>query len=152
MYFLFIPPTDADLPAPGSAEAEAYLWDMKHSHACLELTHNHGSEADDAFQVNNGNVEPHRGFGHVAVMTADVRAACDELAAAGVRFQKKPDEGRMKGLAFALDPDNYWIEIVTRGSGSKISNKFTLAQTMLRVKDPAKSLRCESVASSLLGL
>jgi hypothetical protein len=30
-------------------------------------------------------------------MTGDVYAACSELEAAGVKFQKKPDEGRMKG-------------------------------------------------------
>jgi hypothetical protein len=24
-------------------------------------------------------------------------------------------QGRMKGLAFALDPDGYWVEIVRRG-------------------------------------
>jgi hypothetical protein len=29
------------------------------------------------------------------------------MEARGVAFQKKPDEGRMKGLAFALDPDGY---------------------------------------------
>jgi lactoylglutathione lyase len=45
-------------------------------------------------------------------MTPDVYAACAELEAAGVRFQKRPDEGRMKGIAFALDPDGYWIEVV----------------------------------------
>ena len=27
-------------------------------------------------------------------------------------FVFKPDAGSMKGLAFALDPDGYWIEIV----------------------------------------
>ena len=74
-------------------------------------------------------------------MTKDVYAACDELEANGVLFQKKPNEGRMKGLAFALDPDGYWVEIVTRSSDSNISNKFTFAQTMIRVKDPVKSLR-----------
>jgi lactoylglutathione lyase len=47
------------------------------------------------WQVNNGNVEPHRGFGHIAVMTKDVYAACAELEANGVSFQKKPDEGRL---------------------------------------------------------
>jgi lactoylglutathione lyase len=52
--------------------------------------------------VNNGNVEPHRGFGHLAVMTPDVYAACDELDKKGIKFQKKPDDGRMKGLAFVL--------------------------------------------------
>jgi lactoylglutathione lyase len=68
----------------------------------LELTHNHGSENDSTFRVNNGNVEPHRGFGHLAVMTSDVYAACEELERKGVKFQKRPDEGRMKGLAFVL--------------------------------------------------
>ena len=44
------------------------------------------------------------------------------------------------GLAFALDPDGYWIEIVSRHEESTITNKFTFAQTMIRVKDPVKSL------------
>lgn len=39
----------------------------------------------------------YRGFGHIAVMTKDVYAACDKLESNGVLFQKKPDEGRMKG-------------------------------------------------------
>jgi lactoylglutathione lyase len=91
-------------------------------------------------QVNNGNVEPYRGFGHIAVMTRDVYAVSTELEASGVRFQKRPDEGRMKGLAFALDPDGYWIEIVSRAANSAVTNKYTFAQTMKRVKDPVKSL------------
>lgn len=73
----------------------------------LELTHNHGSESDATFRVNNGNVEPHRGFGHLAVMTSDVYAACEDLDKKGVKFQKRPDEGRMKGLAFVLGKSRY---------------------------------------------
>ena len=48
----------------------------------------------------------------------------------------------MLGLAFALDPDGYWVEIVKRDPRSlaQITNKFTFAQTMFRVKDPVKSL------------
>jgi lactoylglutathione lyase len=47
----------------------------------------------------------------------------------------------MKGLAFAYDPDNYWVEIVKRGeTPGLIPNKFNLSQTMLRVKDPKKSI------------
>ena len=34
-------------------------------------------------------------------------AASAELEKAGVSFKKRPDEGRMKGLAFAYDPDGY---------------------------------------------
>lgn len=40
-------------------------------------------------------------------MVDDVYKACEELESKGCTFQKKPDEGRMKGLAFALDPDGY---------------------------------------------
>jgi lactoylglutathione lyase len=46
----------------------------------------------------------------------------------------------MKGLAFVYDPDGYWVELVRRGENSGISNEFNFSQTMLRVKDPAKSL------------
>lgn len=138
LYFMGVFPTGETPPTPGTPEAEQYLWSMEGT--CLELTHNHGSETDDSFQVNNGNVEPHRGFGHLAVMTPDVYAASAELEAAGVRFQKRPNEGRMKGLAFALDPDGYWVEIVSRAEASPVTNKYTFAQTMLRIKDPVKSL------------
>lgn len=90
--------------------------------------------------MNNGNVEPYRGFGHLAVMTPDVVKACVELEENGVRFHKRPHEGRMKDIAFALDPDGYWIEVIPRSPESPIHLKYTLAQTMFRVKDPVKSL------------
>jgi lactoylglutathione lyase len=57
-----------------------------------------------------------------------VYAACAELETAGVLFRKRPDEGRMKGLAFVLDPDGYWIEIIRRSAESTIANKYNLAQ------------------------
>ena len=80
------------------------------------------------------------GFGHIAFNTDDVYAACDKLEKAGVTFKKKPDEGRMKGLAFAYDPDGYWVEIVKRSEADKIANYFNFSQTMLRIKDPTKSI------------
>merc|ERR1711879_26789 len=52
----------------------------------------------------------------------------------GVKFQKKPDDGRMKGLAFALDLDGYWIEICRRKEGL-FKEEFNYSQTMMRVKD-----------------
>lgn len=138
LFFMGTVPEGTQLPEPGTPESEALLWTMDGT--CLELTHNHGTENDDSFKVNNGNVEPHRGFGHIAMMTPDVYAACDKLEANGVKFQKKPDEGRMKGLAFALDPDGYWVEIIRRSPSSPVTNEFTFAQTMQRIKDPTKSL------------
>lgn len=129
-----------------SVECEKYLWTM--NGATLELTHNHGAESDASFKVWNGNTgkdagegpnyaeEPAaRGFGHIAFNTDDVYAACAKLEANGVKFQKKPDEGRMKGLAFALDPDGYWIEIVRRGAAGVYKEEYNLSQTMMRVKD-----------------
>lgn len=44
-------------------------------------------------------------------MVPDVYAACKRFEELGVAFVKRPDDGRMKGLAFIKDPDNYWIEI-----------------------------------------
>jgi len=64
----------------------------------------------------------------------------DKLEKAGCTFKKKPDEGRMKGLAFVYDPDGYWVELVKRGENAKFSNDFNFSQTMLRVKDPKKTL------------
>lgn len=88
LYFMAIPPEGTVLPECGTKASEEYLWNL--DYPVLELTHNHGSEDDDTFHVNNGNVEPFRGFGHIAVMTRDVDAACVKLEAAGAKFQKKP--------------------------------------------------------------
>merc|ERR1711907_816299 len=92
--------------------------------------------------LHNGNTAPFRGFGHIAVNCNDVYAECDKLIEAGVAFQKKPNDGRMKGLAFALspEPENIWIEIVSRQDPDPSWPTFNLSQTMLRVRDPAASL------------
>jgi lactoylglutathione lyase len=46
----------------------------------------------------------------------------------------------MKGLAFVNDPDGYWVELVKRSENAGIPNECNFSQTMLRVKDPKKSL------------
>jgi lactoylglutathione lyase len=48
--------------------------------------------------------------------------------------------GRMKGLAFVYDPDGYWVELVKRGDNHDIKNEMNFSQTMLRIKDPSKSI------------
>jgi len=79
----------------------------------LELTHNHGTETDASFKgYASGNDEPGKGFGHIAISVDDVQKSCDRLESLGVRFKKRPQDGKMKHIAFALDPDGYWIEIV----------------------------------------
>lgn len=67
------------------------------------MHHDFGTEKDSSFSINNGNVEPNRGFGHIAVNCDDVYASCEKLVAADVKFQKKPDEGRMKGFFKIVD-------------------------------------------------
>ena len=49
----------------------------------------------------------------------------------------------MKTIAFALDPDGYWVEILTRSKTmpqTEVVGKPSFQQTMLRIKDPKKSL------------
>eukprot|EP00442_Polarella_glacialis_P027193 CAMPEP_0115082668 /NCGR_PEP_ID=MMETSP0227-20121206/20048_1 /TAXON_ID=89957 /ORGANISM="Polarella glacialis, Strain CCMP 1383" /LENGTH=413 /DNA_ID=CAMNT_0002470821 /DNA_START=56 /DNA_END=1297 /DNA_ORIENTATION=+ len=139
LYFLASLPPDQKSPEPGTAEAHIFLWTFPGT--TLELTHNYGTEEKVGPVYHPGNApragDRRDGFGHVAFAVEDVYATSAELDSAGVKFQKKPDEGRMKGLAFALDPDGYWVELV-RGGGA--AGKYTLAQTMLRIKNPQKSL------------
>jgi lactoylglutathione lyase len=40
---------------------------------------------------------------------------CEALKGMGAEFVKEPMGGNMKGLAFAKDPDGYWIEVIKRG-------------------------------------
>ena len=70
----------------------------------LELTHNHGTESDPDYAPHNGNKEP-KGFGHVCISVDNLQAACKRIEDAGYKFQKKLTDGRMKNIAFALDPD-----------------------------------------------
>lgn len=108
LYFLgYVRDSDEPLPT-GRTARTVYAFRQK---AVLELTHNHGTENDPAPTYHNGNNDP-RGFGHIGIAVPDVEAACDRFSALGVTFIKRPQEGRMKGLAFIADPDGYWIEIL----------------------------------------
>jgi lactoylglutathione lyase len=76
------------------------------------LTHNYGTENDENYKISNGNTEPYKGFGHLCVSVDNLQAACQRLEDAGYKCQKKLTDGRMRHIAFVLDPDGYWIEIV----------------------------------------
>jgi lactoylglutathione lyase len=81
----------------------------------LELTHNHGTESQPGFSHFNGNEPGRQGFGHVGFLVDDVYAACEAILPLGLGFRKEPDDGSMKGLAFAYDPDGYSVELIPRG-------------------------------------
>ncbi|KAJ1919202.1 Filament-forming protein [Mycoemilia scoparia] len=78
----------------------------------VELTHNHGTENDPEFKgYNTGNGED-GGYGHIAITVDDLQAACKRFDTFGVKYCKRPEEGRMKHIAFLLDPDGYSVEIM----------------------------------------
>ena len=113
----------------------------------LELTHNYGTEKDDDFKVNNGNSEPGKGFGHICISVDAIQAACQRIEDAGYKFQKKLTDGRMRHIAFALDPDGYWVEIISFNPVDKTEDvkdtdpgTYTFNHSMIRVKDHEKSL------------
>ncbi|MEI8168463.1 MAG: lactoylglutathione lyase [Rhodoferax sp.] len=77
----------------------------------LELTHNWGTETDADFKYHDGNAQP-QGFGHICFSVPDLDAAVQWFDDNQVTFVKRPDQGKMKDVAFIKDPDGYWIEIV----------------------------------------
>jgi lactoylglutathione lyase len=77
----------------------------------LELTHNWGTEADLGFRYHDGNSQP-QGFGHICFSVPSLEAAVRWFDDNGVEFVKRPEQGKMRNVAFIKDPDGYWIEIV----------------------------------------
>lgn len=48
----------------------------------------------------------------LGVSVDNLEAACEKFETQEVSFKKKLTDGRMKNVAFLLDPDGYWVEIV----------------------------------------
>jgi len=114
----------------------------------IELTHNYGTENDPNYKVNNGNAEPGKGFGHVCISVDNLQAACQRLEDAGYKFQKKLTDGRMRHIAFVLDPDGYWVEVIgqkpleeTESVKDTDTSTYRMNHTMIRVKDNEASLK-----------
>lgn len=95
-------------------------------------------------EIYSGNSDPYRGFGHLCFSVSNIVEAQKELLSKGVEFKKRLEDGRQKTIAFVLDPDGYWVELI-ENEIEKEAGVYNLASnrmnhTMVRVKDPVKSL------------
>lgn len=99
--------------APPEDIGERTAWTFA-QHGILELTHNWGTEGDPAFKYHDGNAQP-QGFGHICFSVPDLDAAVKWFDDNQVTYVKRPEQGKMKDVAFIKDPDGYWIEIVEPG-------------------------------------
>ena len=105
----------------------------------LELTHNHGTESDPNFQgYASGNSDPGRGFGHIAITVDNIEQACERFERIGVPFKKKLSDGKMRHIAFMLDPDGY-VSFLFSGRLSDVYSKATGLKSCLRLTN------CESL-------
>lgn len=102
--------------------------DISHREGLLGLISNYDLDNEAIVRYHNGNDHP-QGFGHICkkstsfsqslilkcnigVSVDDIGAACHRLERLEVSWKKRLTDGKMKNVAFLLDPDNYWIELV----------------------------------------
>ena len=107
LYFLAHLPVVPGVP-DDAGERTAWTFAQR---GVLELTHNWGTEAQADFKYHDGNAQP-QGFGHICFSVPDLDAAVAWFDQHQVPYVKRPDQGKMKDVAFIKDPDGYWIEIV----------------------------------------
>ena len=104
----FLAKLDDETAPEDVAERTAWTFSQR---SILELTHNWGTESDPEFRYHDGNAQP-QGFGHICFAVPDLDAAVAWFDQNEVTFVKRPEQGKMKDVAFIKDPDGYWIEIV----------------------------------------
>jgi lactoylglutathione lyase len=107
LYFLHRPQAGEVVP---EAVGERTAWTFA-QRGILELTHNWGTENDAEFKYHDGNAQP-QGFGHLCFSVPNLAAAVQWFDDKAVPYVKRPEQGKMKNVAFIKDPDGYWIEIV----------------------------------------
>ena len=97
-----------DQPPEDVGERTAWTFSQR---GILELTHNWGTEDQADFRYHDGNAQP-QGFGHICFAVPDLDAAVRWFDENGLVYVKRPEQGKMRDVAFVKDPDGYWIEIV----------------------------------------
>jgi len=80
------------------------------SHTVLELTYNYGRT-----EYTIGDA-----FGHIAIGTTDIKAACERVRGLGYKVVREP--GPMKHgttvIAFVEDPTGYKVELIERAGAT----------------------------------
>lgn len=104
----FLSHADAGTAPDDAGERTAWTFAQR---GVLELTHNWGTETQADFRYHDGNAQP-QGFGHICFSVPDLDAAVAWFDRHQVTYVKRPEQGKMKDVAFIKDPDGYWIEIV----------------------------------------
>nr|WP_265334989.1 lactoylglutathione lyase [Ramlibacter sp.] len=107
LYFLARLEREDEAPADAG---ERMAWTFGRE-GILELTHNWGTESQPDFKYHDGNAQP-QGFGHICFSVPDLAAAVRWFDENKVSFVKRPEQGKMKNVAFIRDPDGYWIEVL----------------------------------------
>jgi lactoylglutathione lyase len=107
LYFLALR-EEGETPPEDDGERTAWTFAQR---GVLELTHNWGTETDAEFSYHDGNAQP-QGFGHICIAVPDLEAAIRWFDANKVSYVKRPEDGKMRHIAFIKDPDGYWIEIL----------------------------------------
>ncbi|HLU76559.1 MAG TPA: lactoylglutathione lyase [Burkholderiales bacterium] len=107
LYFLACVGPEDNVPQDAG---ERMVWTFS-QRGILELTHNWGTESDAEFKYHDGNAQP-QGFGHICISVPDLDAAIRWFDENEVAYVKRPEQGKMKNIAFIKDPDGYWIEIL----------------------------------------
>ncbi|HKO88709.1 MAG TPA: lactoylglutathione lyase [Burkholderiales bacterium] len=104
----FLARTDGDTVPEDSSDRTVFTFSQR---GVLELTHNWGTETDTNFKYHDGNAPP-QGFGHICFSVPDLPAAIRWFDENAVTYVKRPEQGKMRNIAFIKDPDGYWIEIL----------------------------------------
>ncbi|RSL46488.1 hypothetical protein CEP54_013818 [Fusarium duplospermum] len=129
--------------APGAASHGKSTFDRQ---GLVELTHNYGTEHDPEYKVNNGNMELHNGFSYICLSVDSLEAACQRLEDEGYKFQQRLSDATSKKFATVMDPDGYWVRLISqyRGTAQEATStdvsSYRMNHTMLRVKDAKKSI------------
>ena len=107
---------DGEAPPEDVGERTAWTFSQR---GILELTHNWGTEDQADFKYHDGNAQP-QGFGHICFSVPDLDAAIRWFDENGLVYVKRPEQGKMRDVAFVKDPDGYWIEVLSAKGQRKL--------------------------------